>query len=195
MANINDKRNFLRQELLKHADQISALRSKAAINDAEALRQMTEHASELQKNSFALLHLLDVEAEKVIVEVPAKIPVVPTPPDVTKNVAPPPPVAEIKQTPAPETVVAPQQPVAPVPQNKPLPDLKTFIGLNEKLMLIKTLFNGDSNLYEIEIAKLNGCHSRAESDKLFSAMAAERNWKADSEAVVMMQSILKRRTA
>jgi hypothetical protein len=191
MTNINDKRNFLKQELLRNADQISALRSKAAIDDKEALNQMSALASELQKNSSALMHLLDVEAEKVIEKIVVKEVVEVPVPQVEKVVVP---VATPQD--APKISVSPiPPPPSPGPTGKSFPDLKTLIGLNEKLMLIKNLFGGDSSAFDAAIGKLNSCSSRAESDAAFSSMISERGWKMESEAVLALQSILKRRTA
>lgn len=61
-------------------------------------------------------------------------------------------------------------------------DLKSVIDLNEKLWLIKNLFNQDKEAYEQHIKVLNGMTQYADAEKYVQQELAKKyNWKSDEE--------------
>jgi hypothetical protein len=69
-------------------------------------------------------------------------------------------------------------------QKKPGGDLKTTIGLNEKLMFIKTLFNGEHEAYSATISHINGITQKSEAMSFIaSSLVPKYEWnKKESEA-------------
>ena len=97
------------------------------------------------------------------------------------------PVAEVKK----ETV-APVVQEKKAPAGKTFPDLKSFIGFNEKLMFLR-LFKNDSAAYEEAIAQLNNCQSKEEAMSFLSVLQSEYAWNSSSEPVQIFTDTVKRR--
>ena len=80
------------------------------------------------------------------------------------------------------------------PAGKTLPDLKSFIGFNEKLMFLR-LFKGDTASYEEAITQLNSCQSKEEATSFLSVLQSEYAWNPSSEQVQIFTDTVKRRFA
>lgn len=115
---------------------------------------------------------------------PVVVPEVKTPEPVVEKVV----VPEMKQ-PEPAKIIPPASPV------KQRPDIKTLIGLNEKLMFQRYLFAGDGAAYEEALKQINASASAEEADAFISATGGTYKWDADSEPVQAFLSIVKRRFA
>jgi hypothetical protein len=137
------------------------------------------------------------ETKAAPVEVPKKVepvPVAETPKAVEpeKMVPPPAPV------PAPEPVIVKQ--VEPVPQKEAakgpvssLKDVRTFIGINEKIMYIRQVFRGDDIAYGTAIEKINNIHSWAEAQTYLSVLAEQYKWgKHDEPSEIFTQTVKRR---
>lgn len=145
----------------------------------------------------------EVMVEKVSVpEVkpePIVIPEVKAPEPVVEKVV----VPEAKQPePQAEKIVPPEvkQPepvknIPPVSPGKQRPDIKSLIGLNEKLMFQRYLFAGDGAAYEEALKQINASASAEEADTFISVISGTYKWNADSEPVQAFLSIVKRRFA
>ncbi len=119
-----------------------------------------------------------VEAPKIVVE--------------EKIVPPPTPV------PASEPVVVKQ--AEPVPQKEALKgpvstmkDVRTFIGINEKIMYIRQVFKGDDIAYNTAIEKINNMNSWAEAQSYLSVLAESYKWGKHDEPVEIFTQTVKRR--
>lgn len=72
-------------------------------------------------------------------------------------------------------------------------DVKSFIGFNEKIMFLRSLFNGETHTYDDVIAQINACRSLEEANSYLSVISSSYKWKMDSEPVQIFQSVVKRR--
>ncbi|HEU4719524.1 MAG TPA: hypothetical protein VFU15_16890 [Bacteroidia bacterium] len=184
----NEKR--IRQEI---ADIITDLRpfsdllkQKDPVPEKEMERLM--HDVTMLKRKASVLHYLNANREPEMPPAPQE-----TVKPAAEIVLPPAPVAEVK-------VREPENPVPPVAEKKEqpktekkFPDLKTFIGFNEKIMFLKNLFRNDSAAYEEAIKQLNACASFGEAESFLSVVKNEYGWKNDSEAVQHFTDTVRRR--
>lgn len=73
-------------------------------------------------------------------------------------------------------------------------DLKTAVNLNDKLIIIKDLFNGYTLAYSEAIELLNRCGTMQEADDfLQNNYAAKNNWSAKPQSVDKLYEILKKK--
>lgn len=73
-------------------------------------------------------------------------------------------------------------------------DLKTAVSLNDKLIIIKDLFNGYTLAYSEAIELLNRCGTMEEADSfLQSNYAIKNNWSAKPQSVEKLYDILKKK--
>jgi hypothetical protein len=75
-------------------------------------------------------------------------------------------------------------------QSKHIDSLSSAIGLNDKFLLIREIFNGDNNKYEQTIAKLEVTASMADAKTIISEYADPDN---DDEAMVLLIGLIKRK--
>jgi hypothetical protein len=79
---------------------------------------------------------------------------------------------------------------APIaPMNK-ISDLRKAIGLNDKFLLLRDLFNGDVPLYERTIDALN---SFEDLDECMIYIVENFRWNPDSEGARMLVSLIERK--
>jgi hypothetical protein len=135
----------------------------------------------------------DIKQPEVIVpQIPTVnepvIPTVPVPEIVTPEVVP-----VVEKTTLPFSALENKQPEPAA--KKIFPDVKSFIGLNEKLMFTRSLFKGEGTEYENAIAQVNNCASYSEAAALLQNFSATYNWNQDAEPVQVFYSIVKRRFA
>ncbi len=140
----------------------------------------------------------EVKQPEVIVE-KVVVPEVKAPEPMVEKIVPP----EVKQPePVIEKIVPPEvkqaEPVKTIPPAQPgkqRPDIKTLIGLNEKLMFQRYLFAGDGAAYEEALKQINASASAEEANTFISVLSGTYKWDADSEPVQAFLSIVKRRFA
>jgi regulator of replication initiation timing len=75
--------------------------------------------------------------------------------------------------------------------SSPVSDIAKAIGLNDRLMFIRELFNGDDALFAQTVKQLNAIDNLKDATAYIQTVAA--HWRSDSEAVRLFLSILKRR--
>ncbi|MFA8300463.1 MAG: hypothetical protein ACEPOV_09900 [Hyphomicrobiales bacterium] len=75
-------------------------------------------------------------------------------------------------------------------QNESVKSLKTAIGLNEKFLFIRELFNGKPNEYEKFISELDEFMSYNGAMTYFSEMKIRYQWHTESEAVVKLVELI-----
>lgn len=78
-------------------------------------------------------------------------------------------------------------------QLKPISDLKTAIGINEKFQFVNDLFEGRIELYNEAINNLNNCNSDTSAQRLLEDLKAAHNWKEETEAYNKLKTFINRR--
>ena len=78
-------------------------------------------------------------------------------------------------------------------QNKPLTDLKKSIGINERFVFIKVLFNGDQKLYNQSIEQLNNFSNFEEAGQMVESLVKQMNWKLESKEFTELNGLIRRR--
>lgn len=77
-------------------------------------------------------------------------------------------------------------------QLKPISDLKTAIGINEKFQFVNDLFDGRVEVYNDAISKLNNCNSGNIAESILEEYRIRHNWK-ESEAYDKLKTFVTRR--
>ncbi len=75
-------------------------------------------------------------------------------------------------------------------KNRPITDLSTAIGLNEKFELINNLFNGDRNSYNETIERLNLATNFNEA---YNYLSDKLNWDMDNPMVQRLLDLIRRK--
>lgn len=101
-----------------------------------------------------------------------------------------PPVTEKKNVKASEE--KPDNTLAGKMKRKPIADLKTAIGINEKFAFI-SLFGSNSNTWNEALQKLNSLSSFEEAEGLIAEFSTQFNWKEDDETLQTLMELLQRR--
>lgn len=78
-------------------------------------------------------------------------------------------------------------------QLKPIADLKTAIGINDKFQFINDLFEGRIELYNDAIQRLNSCGTAIMADVVFSELKSKYNWNEQGEAFNKLHLFIARR--
>jgi hypothetical protein len=78
-------------------------------------------------------------------------------------------------------------------QLKPINDLKTAIGLNDKFQFINELFEGSADRYNEAMNLLNSCSSGIEADQLFADLNARYDWNAQNPVFKKLKEFVTRR--
>ncbi len=77
-------------------------------------------------------------------------------------------------------------------RNEPLEDLRSAIGINDRYLLIRDLFDGNSSLYEATITTLN---SQDSLDDAMIHIIENFQWQNSSEGATLLMDLLKRKYA
>jgi hypothetical protein len=78
-------------------------------------------------------------------------------------------------------------------QLKPINDLKTAIGINEKFQFVNDLFEGRIDLYNDAISKLNGCGSESNANSIMEEYMSAHKWNTSNEAYIKLRTFITRR--
>ncbi len=78
-------------------------------------------------------------------------------------------------------------------QLKPITDLKTAIGINEKFQFVNDLFEGRIEMYNDAISKLNNCSSGIIAENILHDLKSSHNWKDETEAYDKLKTFITRR--
>lgn len=78
-------------------------------------------------------------------------------------------------------------------QLKPISDLRTAIGINEKFQFVNDLFEGRIDLYNDAIAELNSCGSVIIAERLVDELKSRHNWTDNAEAYGKLKTFVTRR--
>lgn len=78
-------------------------------------------------------------------------------------------------------------------QLKPISDLRTAIGINEKFQFVNDLFEGRIDLYNDSIGDLNTCGSGMIAERMLDEMKSQHNWNENAEAYNKLKTFVTRR--
>lgn len=78
-------------------------------------------------------------------------------------------------------------------QLKPIADLKTAIGLNDKFQFINELFEGSADRYTEAVNLLNSCAGISEGEMLLSDLKTRYNWSEQNQVWKKLQEFVIRR--
>lgn len=214
MAGIKETKDQLRKEILELYKRFTATNPEELVSGQKKATQLDELAvlsSSLTKKIEAFAYLAAIEEAYPEIAIVPPVSEIKTPEILVPEIVPPvekiiPPVAEIK---TPEIIPVVEKVIPPVHENnhphivqsppaqggKNFPDLKSFIGLNEKLMFVRSLFNTNGTDYENAVAEVNHCHSYKEAETVLQNLSTTYKWTQDAEPVQVFYSIVKRRFA
>jgi len=102
----------------------------------------------------------------------------------------PAPVAEKKAKPVKEQ--NPDNTLVAKMKRKPIKDLRTAIGINEKFAFIK-LFGGDATAWTNALQKLNSFSSYWEAEAMLSEFNQKYKWKEEDETLQSLMDLVERR--
>ena len=77
-------------------------------------------------------------------------------------------------------------------RQEPVDDLRRAIGINDKFLLIRDLFEGDGAAYERAVGALNACGSL---DDCMIYIAEHYAWNPDSDGARLLMELLERKFA
>ena len=78
-------------------------------------------------------------------------------------------------------------------QRKPIDNLKTAIGINDKFLFVNELFNGSMEKYNKSVTALNEFKTLLGAKTYMSELQIELQWNSDSEAYVKLEDLVERR--
>lgn len=91
-----------------------------------------------------------------------------------------------------DTLEAPRDMAAELKRREPVTDLERAIGINDKFLLIRDLFNGDAAAYEAAIQTFNGFD---DLDDCMIHIAENYVWNPNSDGAKLMMELLERKFA
>jgi len=89
-----------------------------------------------------------------------------------------------------DTLTQKEPTTAPIFQNRPVKDIKTAIGINDRFYFQRELFGGDADLFNSTIDKLNLMKDIESAEELLSD---NFKWDESNEAVQSFKDIVRRR--
>jgi hypothetical protein len=78
-------------------------------------------------------------------------------------------------------------------QKKPISDLKTAIGLNQKSLFMNDLFEGENAAYNEALNLLNNFSSMDDAKNYLLTLGTKYNWDLESDSVVQFTDLVERR--
>ncbi|MCO5265803.1 MAG: hypothetical protein M9948_08010 [Lentimicrobium sp.] len=76
---------------------------------------------------------------------------------------------------------------------KPIHDIKSAIGINEKFQFINELFNGSAELYNESVNLLNNCSDRVQAEQLLAEMSTRFAWDEQHAVLIRLREFVTRR--
>lgn len=91
-----------------------------------------------------------------------------------------------------ETLAPPRNAVADIAQRTPVEDLRAAIGINDKFLLVRDLFDGDAEACDRAIDALNGFD---DLDECMIHIAEHYAWNPNSDGAKLLMELLERKLA
>lgn len=89
-----------------------------------------------------------------------------------------------------DTIVPPVDVATELRHREPITDLRRAVGINDKFLLIRDLFNGNGSLYEITIRRLNEFDN---FDDCMIYIAEHFAWNPNSDGAKLLMELLERK--
>lgn len=89
-----------------------------------------------------------------------------------------------------ESIAPPRDIAAELRHREPVTDLRRAVGINDKFLLIRDLFNGNGSLYEITIRRLNEFDNL---DDCLIYIAEHFAWNPNSDGAKLLMDLLERK--
>jgi hypothetical protein len=115
-----------------------------------------------------------------------------TAPEIAEVVKQPEPAAVAEKKPKPAKEQTPDNSLVAKMKRKPIKDLRTAIGINEKFAFIK-LFGGDATAWTNALQKLNSFSSYWEAEAMLSEFNQKYKWKEEDETLQSLMDLVERR--
>lgn len=80
-------------------------------------------------------------------------------------------------------------------QKKPIADLRSSIGLNQKFLFMNDLFEGENTAYNSAVDQLNNFSSMDDAKNFLLSLGTKYSWDLDSESVIQFTELVERRYA
>ncbi|GAB1404357.1 MAG: hypothetical protein PHX54_13710 [Lentimicrobiaceae bacterium] len=76
---------------------------------------------------------------------------------------------------------------------KPIADLKSYIGINEKFQFVNDLFDGSTSDYNQAISHLNSCQNGDEARAALHTLLIKHSWSDENRSLDLLRSYVTRR--
>lgn len=186
-------------------EEITSL-NRSLFTEGEQTNQLT--IDYLRTNTQYLLQLLELvssqsnihPAETVSKEIHLKETPAPAPVFVPEPIIDTPKAAPVfVPEPVPTPVMVEEKSLVTAPVATPATDknkkaIQTFIGLNDRILLIKELFEGNKELYDTLLDSLNTLADATEADQAITTYSkGKTSWKEQEDLVNYLRYVVKRR--
>ena len=91
-----------------------------------------------------------------------------------------------------DTIAPPHDVASELRRGEPVDDLHRAIGINDKFLMIRDLFDGDEAAFELALGELN---ARADLDDCMIHIAENYAWNPDSDGAKLLMELLERKFA
>jgi len=125
--------------------------------------------------------------EEIKTPVQVEVPKVVETPQVQQNITPSSLNEKLQQSQQQKTSLAEKL------QKKPISDLKTAIGLNQKFLFMNDLFEGENAAYNDALNQLNNFSSMDDAKNYLLTLGTKYNWDLESDSVVQFTDLVERR--
>lgn len=78
-------------------------------------------------------------------------------------------------------------------QRKSLKDIKSAIGINDKILIIKEIFNNNADKYSEFVNLINNAHSKEEALGILADYQSENNWDTELNSYQFVVNIINRK--
>lgn len=91
-----------------------------------------------------------------------------------------------------DTIVPPRDRASELRRSEPVTDLRKAVGINDRFLMIRDLFEGDAAAYETAIEAFNGF---SDLDECLIHIAEHYAWNANSDGAKLLMDLLERKFA
>lgn len=91
-----------------------------------------------------------------------------------------------------DTIVPPRDVASELRRSEPVTDLRKAVGINDRFLMIRDLFDGDAAAYEAAVETFNGF---SDLDECLIHIAEHYAWNANSDGAKLLMDLLERKFA
>lgn len=89
-----------------------------------------------------------------------------------------------------DTIVPPRDVASELRRSEPVTDLRKAVGINDRFLMIRDLFDGDAAAYEAAVETFNGF---SDLDECLIHIAEHYTWNANSDGAKLLMELLERK--